>query len=181
MLQINVPDTIFPRLVLSSFYWMYILSNFLSGAITDKFGGKHTLGLSTLLVAMLTILTPAAIEYGGSTLLIWLRVLMGLGQGVIYPALSVLLAQWIPTSERARAGSMAFAASSFGTIFGMSLSGLILQHSDWPMVFYFFGSVGILSFLLTTIFCFDKPSKHPYISIQEADYLKESLSKLNDF
>lgn len=45
------------------------------------------------------------------------------------------------------------------------------------MVFYFFGGIGVSSFLLTTVFCYDKPTKHPYISDKEANYLKEKLGK----
>lgn len=103
---------------------------------------------------------------------------MGLSQGVIYPSLSVLIAQWIPTSERSKAGSVVFAGASFGTVFGMSMSGAILSRSGWPMVFYFYGGIGVVSFLLTATFCYDKPTKHPYISEKEVDYLKKELSEL---
>lgn len=179
MIHNNSLKLILQGIILSSFYWSYIISNFLSGSITDKFGGKQTLGLSTLVVAVLTILTPATVTWGGSTSLIILRIIMGLSQGVTYPALSVLIAQWIPANERSKAGSVVFAGSSFGTIFGMTLSGIILQHSKvgWPMVFYFFGGIGVASYILTAVFVYDKPTNHPYISDEEANYLKEKLSK----
>jgi ACS family sodium-dependent inorganic phosphate cotransporter len=50
-----------------------------------------------------TLLCP-----GGSTALIILRVLMGLGEGTTFPALSALLASWIPLTERSKLGSFVF-------------------------------------------------------------------------
>lgn len=45
---------------------------------------------------------------GGPTALIILRVLMGLGEGTTFPALSALLASWIPLTERSKLGSFVF-------------------------------------------------------------------------
>lgn len=144
-----------------------------------KAGGKHILGFGILSTAILTILTPAVVTWGGSTALIILRVIMGFGEGVTYPALSELMAQWIPEDERSKAGCVIFSGASLGTIFGMTGSGIILQHWDvgWPMVFYFFGAVGCLSFVLNCAFCYNKPSENPFISDEELKYLKERLSK----
>ena len=147
--------------------------------IAAKFGGKHTLGVGILSTAVLTVLTPITIEWGGSTALIFLRIVMGLGEGTTYPALCALLAHWIPVDERSKAGSLAFSGAPLGTIFGMLASGVILKYSSrgWPAVFYFFGAVGFIQFLLNCILCYDKPSKHPFISKAETQYLQEKLSK----
>lgn len=40
--------------------------------------------------------------------LIVLRILMGLGEGTTFPALSVLLASWVPEKERSKLGSFVF-------------------------------------------------------------------------
>lgn len=104
---------------------------------------------------------------------------MGLGEGTAYPALNDLLSHWIPENERSKAGSMVFSGAPLGTIFGTLVSGVILQHSKygWPMVFYFYGCVGLLSFLLNAAFCYSKPSEHPFISEKELKYLKKTLSE----
>lgn len=149
------------------------------GIIAEKFGGKHTLGLGILSTAILTVLTPFCVNYGDSTTLVILRVLMGIGEGPTYPAISVLLAQWIPEEERSKAGAVAFSGAPLGTIFGMMASGVILRYSKsgWPMVFYFFGTIGFLQFLLNSAFCYSKPSEHPFISKSETKHLKERLSE----
>ncbi|XP_001600160.2 putative inorganic phosphate cotransporter [Nasonia vitripennis] len=162
-------------IILSSFYWGYILTNLPGGLIAEKFGGKHTLGLGILSTAIFTISTPFCVMYGDSTTLVFLRILMGIGEGPTYPALSVLIAQWIPEHERSKAGAVAFSGAPLGTIFGMLASGLILRNGSWPTVFYFFGVVGFLQFLLNSAFCYSKPSDHPFIGKSEAKYLKEQL------
>lgn len=40
--------------------------------------------------------------------LVILRILMGLGEGTTFPALSVLLASWVPEKERSKLGSFVF-------------------------------------------------------------------------
>lgn len=78
------------------------------GLLAEKFGGKYTLALGILSTAIFTLLTPVCVEWGGSTALIVLRVLMGLGEGTTFPALSALLAAWIPLKERSKLGSFVF-------------------------------------------------------------------------
>lgn len=167
-------------LILSSFYWGYMLSSVFGGAICQKFGGKHTLGVSVLLTSIFTLLTPHSVYWGGSTGLIILRVFMGFGEGTSFPAVIHLLAQWIPVNERSLAGSLAFSGTSMGVIVGLFVSGMILHHSDmgWPMVFYAYGTIGIVSFLLNAAFCYNRPSENPYISDEELTYLKDKLGEL---
>ncbi|XP_014215959.1 putative inorganic phosphate cotransporter [Copidosoma floridanum] len=170
-------------IILSSFYWGYLLTNLPGGVIAERFGGKHTLGLGILSTAVLTILTPSCVIWGGSTALVYLRVLMGFCEGATYPAISVLLSQWVPQNERSKAGSVAFSGAPLGTIFGMTASGLILQYSagtGWPMVFYFFGGVGIVNFFLNSMLCYNKPTEHPFISEAETKLLKKQLKHTHE-
>lgn len=76
--------------------------------MAEKFGGKYVLGVGILSTAIFTLLTPLAVHTSGSTGLIVLRVLMGFGEGTTFPALSAMLAQWVPVSERSKLGSIVF-------------------------------------------------------------------------
>lgn len=162
---------------MSSFYWGYVVTQLPGALIAEKFGGKHTLGLGMLSTAILTLAIPAAVEWGDYTALIVLRVLMGFGEGVTLPALNVMLAQWTPPAERSKAGSFVFVGAPLGTVFATASSGLILQHSSWPNVFYFFGGIGIIWYFIWILLCYNNPREHPFISDREAKYLHQQLSE----
>ncbi|XP_011506276.1 PREDICTED: sialin-like [Ceratosolen solmsi marchali] len=164
-------------IILSSFYWGYVVTQLPGALIAEKFGGKHTLGFGILSTAVLTFAIPVAVEWGGSTVLIILRVLMGFGEGVTLPALNVMLAQWTPPDERSKTGSFVYVGAPLGTVFATALSGLILNHTEWPMVFYFFGGMGLVWYLVWIVVCYNTPREHPFITEQEAKYLDQQLSE----
>ncbi|XP_023247096.1 sialin [Copidosoma floridanum] len=166
-------------IVLSSFYWGYVITHIPGGMIAEKFGGKYTLGFGILGNAIFTILTPLGVKYGGVWTLIFLRVMVGLAQGAAYPALNVMLSHWCPIEERSKAGSFVYAGAPLGTVFATMTSGLILRYSEagWPGVFYFFGGLSVLWFVIWVVFCYNGPQEHPFISDAEAKFLHEQLSQ----
>lgn len=165
-------------LILSSFYWGYIVTHLPGGMIADKYGGKYTLGVGILLTAIFTLLTPLAVYWGDSDALIILRILMGLGEGTTYPAINVLLAQWTPPEERSRTGSFVYAGALIGTIYATTVSGLILDSNrGWPTVFYVIGSTSVIWFFIWVVLCYNSPREHPFISKNEVNYLKERMSE----
>ncbi|KYN14370.1 PREDICTED: putative inorganic phosphate cotransporter isoform X1 [Trachymyrmex cornetzi] len=164
-------------LILSSFFWGYILTHIPGGILSERFGGKYTLGLGILSTAIFTLLTPLVVQWGDAVGLIVLRVLMGLGEGTTFPALNALLAQWTPPEERSIIGSLVFAGAQLGTVFANLVSGLILHQYDWPMVFYVFGSIGVLWFVVFTLICYSNPYEHPYISEREVKFLHERMNE----
>lgn len=65
--------------VLSAFYYGYIFTHLPGGVLSQKFGGKHTMGLGILSTAIFTLITPY-VAYMGSTELTILRFIEGLGE-----------------------------------------------------------------------------------------------------
>ena len=94
----------------------YLITHLPGGMLSERFGGKYSLGLGILSTAIFTLLTPVAVKEGGKTGLIFLRVLMGLGEGTTFPALNAMLAQWTPPEERSKIGSLVFAGAQLGKI-----------------------------------------------------------------
>ncbi|XP_030383667.1 putative inorganic phosphate cotransporter [Scaptodrosophila lebanonensis] len=166
-------------LILSSFYIGYIVTHIPGGLLAEKFGGKWTLGLGILSTAAFTLLTPLAINKGDSDWLIVTRVLMGLGEGTTFPALSVLLASWVPAKERGKLGALVLGGGQVGTILGNSLSGVIIEAYGWEVVFYFFGGLGVVWFLIFCVLCFSDPSSHPFIKPTEREYLMKEIGNID--
>lgn len=67
-------------LILSSFYYGYIVTHLPGGLLAERFGGKYSLGFGVLSTAVFTLLTPWAVKIGEAKGLIVLRVLEGLGE-----------------------------------------------------------------------------------------------------
>jgi MFS family permease len=67
-------------LILSSFFWGYVITHLPGGMLAEKFGGKYALGLGILSTAIFTLLTPLAANYGGASWLIAVRFFEGLGE-----------------------------------------------------------------------------------------------------
>lgn len=131
--------------ILSSFYFGYIITHIPGGMVVEKLGGKITLMAGIASTSILTFLTPASIAYGGSTLLIINRVIMGLCQGFIYASVFGLLAAWIPLRERTTLGIFVLSGIQFGSILATYLSGVLLKYLDgWSWPFYIYSVVGIV-------------------------------------
>ncbi|XP_026317478.1 putative inorganic phosphate cotransporter isoform X2 [Hyposmocoma kahamanoa] len=163
-------------LILSSFYYGYIVTHLPGGLLAERFGGKYSLGFGVLSTAVFTLLTPWTVKIGEAKGLIVLRVLEGLGEGTTFPALNAMLARWAPISERGRMGSLVFGGAQIGNIAGTYLSGLVMKNTgDWQPVFYLFGALGLLWFILWALLCYNDPESHPFISDKEKKYLEEAL------
>ena len=97
-------------IILSSFYWGYIITHIPGGVLVEKFGGKSTFLVGMLITSILTLLTPFSIKLDAvnAVYLIILRVVLGLSQGFIYASVHGLMAAWIPLKERTRAAAVIF-------------------------------------------------------------------------
>lgn len=51
-------------IILSAFYFGYVITQVPGGYLADKFGGKHVLGLGVLFTCALSLLTPNVVEGG---------------------------------------------------------------------------------------------------------------------
>ncbi|XP_060522418.1 putative inorganic phosphate cotransporter isoform X2 [Cylas formicarius] len=168
-------------LILSSFYWGYAGTQLLGGYLSERYGGKYTLGIGLLISAICTLITPWVIygTDGNSGMLIFLRVVEGLGEGTTYPALNALLANWVPKQERGRIGALIYAGNQMGTIVSNLISGQLIEATrDWASVFFLFGSLGIVWFVLWQLLCYSDPDSHPFISESEKLYLRREVESV---
>lgn len=81
---------------------------------------------------------------GGSTLLIVFRIIVGMGEGIIFPACNTLIAAWTPLKERSITATIVYSGGMLGSIFGSSISGLLISNYGWSSVFYWFGGASII-------------------------------------
>ena len=64
------------------------------------------------------------------------------------PAMNNMLSKWIPVSERSRSLALVYSGMYLGSVTGLGFSPMLIQNFGWPSVFYSFGSLGSIWFLL---------------------------------
>ncbi|EDO45514.1 predicted protein [Nematostella vectensis] len=189
----NTPDTTYKNgdfnwdqktqgLILGSFFYGYICTQLPGGWLASQFGGKHLFGFGVLCTSIFTLLTPWA-AHQGIPMLIALRILEGLGEGVTFPAMHAIWSSWAPPLERSKLLTLSYAGCQLGNIIFMPLAGVLCASEiagGWPSVFYIFGSLGILWFVVWTLMVTEKPADHPTISEAERDYIISSIGTSQD-
>jgi len=145
-------------IVLSSFFVGYLITQVAGGSLAARLGGKAVLGFGVLWWSLFTLLTPLS-AMTSFPVLIGARILMGLGEGVAFPATYNLLGRWVPVKERSRAASFNLSAIALGTLFAVSTTPFIVLAFGWPAVFYAFGGVGFVWFLFWWPLAGDQPGK----------------------
>ena len=159
--------------IFSSFYLGYMLTMALGGYLSDKFGGKRVLGWGVVLWSIFTILTPIAAHNGFFTLF-FIRILMGVGEGVTFPAWHSLYARWIPFNERTRAIAFTNSGISLGTIIGFVGTQMIIIAIGWEWAFYIFGIAGLVWFIFWHENVTSYPSDHKRITYDELTYIQNN-------
>ncbi|XP_077990261.1 sialin-like [Glandiceps talaboti] len=164
-------------IILGSFFYGYILTQVPGGWLGSRFSAKYLFGGGVLCTAVLTLLTPIAARTSVG-LLIALRIVEGIGEGVTFPAMHALWGKWAPPLERSRLGAFTYAGAQFGTVLSLPISGWLCDSDflgGWPSVFYVFGVLGCLWFVAWMLLIHERPSEHPRISKEEREYLEKSL------
>ncbi|XP_072745687.1 putative inorganic phosphate cotransporter isoform X2 [Anoplolepis gracilipes] len=169
-------DQVQKNLVLSSFFWGYVITQVPSGYIAGIWSGQKLLSIGMLLCGILNIVTPIVTSRWDLPAVLVCRIGMGLTQACLLPCVQTLLSKWAPPSERARLGTFAYAGAQFGTVITMPISGFLAMSSlGWPSIFYIFGTLAILWSMVFLYFGADSPAEHRNISQKERMFIEKSL------
>jgi len=166
-------DTQTIGLVQSSFFWGYLLTQVLGGVWADRYGGARVLGAGVLWWSAATALTPLAAAAGLPALLA-ARAAMGVGEGVAMPAMNTLLSWWVPVQERSRALALVYSGMYAGSVAGLGASPHIIHAAGWPSVFFIFGALGIVWYLVWMSRAAASPGEDPRCSEEERLYITAS-------
>ena len=158
-------------IVLGTFYVGYMISMTLGGYLADKYGGKKVLGYALIIWSLFTIVTPF-FAYSGLWWLIFIRILLGLGEGVTFPAWHSIYARWIPFTERTRAVGFTNSGIAAGTVFGYVVAAVIIANYSWEWVFYTFGVMGIFWYFFWQRTVTSYPEDNKNLSNNELQLIK---------
>lgn len=156
-------------LVSTAFFIGYALTMLPAGWLADKFGATKVIVTGTLMWSVFTFFSPF-----GATIaaFMFIRVLVGIGQGVTLPSASSLVSKWVPKKEAATAQGFTLIGVPLGTALTMFIGVQLIKFFSWQAVFYLFAFLGPIWTVLWLKFGKDRPDIHPTITKEEIEYIQ---------
>jgi ACS family glucarate transporter-like MFS transporter len=161
--------------IFSAFLIGYAIFQTPGGWLADRLGPRYVLtigvvwwGIFTALTASLSPTITGALSY-----LILIRMLLGAGEAVIYPACSKFVSQWIPSQERGLANGLIFAGVGAGTLAAPILVTYLMVHHGWRTPFWASTILGLIAGLIWYAAARDTPEQHSRVSPAELSYIQQ--------
>lgn len=159
--------------LLSGFFWGYVITQIPGGWIAGKFSAKSMIVFALIIWGIAAMLTGVVHSFSA---LMAVRFIMGLAEGVVWPAFSIYFVNWYPDEERARAINFSEMSLPISSIIMSPLAGWMIQKWNYEMMFIL---QGIPPLILAVLFFFlapDSPAKDRLLSKEERDYLEQNKS-----
>lgn len=135
--------------------------------------------MAVLIASIFTIVLPFFARWSYIALSVC-RFIIGAAHGVIWPAFAGFWASWAPSTERSRLIGTANAGSQIGNVIALPLGGFLCVNGfdgGWPSIFYVFGGLGILWFILWMVFASNSPDENRFIGENEKEYVLDKTKE----
>jgi ACS family D-galactonate transporter-like MFS transporter len=123
-------------LLLSSFFWTYAAFQILAGWLVDRFDVNWVLAVGFFLWSVATATTGLINGFG---MLLFLRLLLGIGESVAYPCYSKILAAHFLEHQRGLANALIDAGTKVGPALGTLVGGIFMARFGWRPFFIALG------------------------------------------
>ncbi|XP_076275641.1 sialin-like [Rhynchophorus ferrugineus] len=163
-------------LLLSSYFWGYLVAELPGGRVAELVSAKWVMFFAVAINIVCAILSPVMSELHYGALFV-MRIAQGIGGGVSFPGMHVMLAHWAPPNERSVMSSIVYAGTALGTVIFILVSGIIAGKMGWQYVFYIEGAVSAIWLVLWGILIADSPASQRFISLEEREYIMKSLNQ----
>ena len=154
--------------IFASFYVGYAVAQMISGYFAQRFGPKWIIFIACFSWSCFEILTIYAA--GNFYLFILIRVLLGIGEGLAFPALHTFVSVWMLKKEASNAIGLITGFTSLGTIMALLISPLMISIS-WQFLFVCFGVVGLLCCVPWAIVGSSSPRSSKWITEEEKELI----------
>jgi ACS family D-galactonate transporter-like MFS transporter len=127
--------------LLTAFFIAYTPMQIVVGWLADRFGAARVLMIGFTVWSVAMSLTGLV---HGFTMLVALRLLLGIGESVSFPATSSIIARCFPESRRGMANAVFMTGMACGPAAGIFFGGLLIAAYGWRWFFVGFGLVSLL-------------------------------------
>ncbi|MCX6629748.1 MAG: MFS transporter [Candidatus Solibacter sp.] len=127
--------------LLSAFFWTYAIGQIGAGWLVDRAEVRWVYAGGFLLWSAATLGTAFVGSFGG---LLAMRLLLGIGESVTYPASSRILAAVVPEHRRGLANSLVDLGARLGPAAGTMCGALLVASLGWRGLFLITGGAGLV-------------------------------------
>jgi len=127
--------------LLSAFFWTYSSCQILSGWLVDRFDVNWVIAAGFLLWSASAAATGLIRSF---SMLIVVRLLLGVGESAAYPCYSKILAGHFAEHQRGFANALIDAGSKWGPALGTLVGGLLMARFGWRLFFVVLGFCNLL-------------------------------------
>ncbi len=128
-------------LLFSAFFWSYALSQIFTGWLVDRTDVKWLYAVGFTVWSLATVSMALSSSFA---VFLFLRLLLGLGESVAFPATSRVIVMNFAEHRRGLANALVDAASKMGPTLALLLGGLLVANSGWRALFMVVGLGGML-------------------------------------
>ena len=128
-------------ILLSAFFWTYACMQILAGWLVDRFEVKWIFAIGFLVWSLATAFTGTLHAFAA---LLAVRVVLGIGESVAYPAYSKIFANHFVETQRGVANSVIGGGQSLGPALGILFGGTLVARFGWRPFFLVLGLVSLL-------------------------------------
>ncbi len=125
----------------SAFYYAYVPLMPAAGWLAEHFGAKSILGAGMVVWSLATAFAGLA---GGFTALLLLRLLLGVGESVAFPAATKVVSASVRLERLGFANGFMSFGYLIGPAIGTALGGYLMGWIGWRAVFVLFGAASLL-------------------------------------
>lgn len=127
--------------LLSGFFWVYSFMQVPSGWLVDRFGVKRAYSLGFAFWSLTSACTGFVNSFAT---LIGLRIALGAGQAISFPASSRAVANWFQHRERGTVTGIYLTGVRLGTALASVLGTYFLARYNWKLFFIVIGLVPLI-------------------------------------
>ena len=128
-------------LLLSGFFWIYSFMQLPAGWFVDRFGVKRAYSLGFLFWSLTSALTGFANSFAT---LLGMRIALGAGQAISFPASSRAVANWFPQRERGTVTGIYLTGVRLGTALISLVGTVFLARYSWKLFFIIIGLLPLI-------------------------------------
>lgn len=158
----------------SGFFWTYALFQIVAATVIDRWNVNWTYAIAFLLWSAATGVTGLVSSFG---ILFLLRLLLGVGESVAYPAYSKMIAISFPESLRGTANGLIDVGSKLGPALGVMVGVEMVHWFSWRGMFIVIGCASLLWLIPWCFVAGRLPSKALEKASAEAPPTLEIISK----